>query len=88
MILDYAHLRGIVLNNIKADNILINNICAEKHEIEVLISDLSSVKLLSSSNEKIVSGPLRESPRFMEPEVEKREEITPQLDIIQAGSLF
>ncbi len=88
LILDYIHLRGIIIHEINPDNILINNFSTNRQELEVLISDLNSVKLLSSSDAKIISSLLCDSPRFMKPEVKSGDESTPQYDIIQAGILF
>jgi serine/threonine protein kinase len=42
--MDYMHKRAIIHRDIKLDNILINRICQETEDIEVVISDLGVAK--------------------------------------------
>ena len=42
--MDFMHKRGIIHRDIKLDNILINRICQETDDIEVVISDLGVAK--------------------------------------------
>jgi serine/threonine protein kinase len=42
--MDFMHKRGIIHRDIKLDNILINRICQETEDIEVVISDLGVAK--------------------------------------------
>ena len=67
--IDFMHLRGLIVREIKPETIIINNSYPEREEFDILFADLSSVMFLPSSNQKDCYGSIVcQSPRFLEPE--------------------